>query len=153
QGLRKAVRIDLQLTETPGAVQPKLRVYAIAEGGTPTERPIDGTIQDLFKNAGGQLLILGDPGTGKTNLLLELAKSLIEDAKRDETLPIPVVFNLPRWTLEKRRDRRLEKGGHSQKKRDRTLTEWLKDDLAEYGVSRETADALITQDRILPLLD
>jgi hypothetical protein len=138
--LRKALRVDLDLTAIPGAVEPKLRIYAIAEGGTLTERPIDGTIQDMFRNtAGAQLLILGEPGTGKTNLLLELADSLIEEAKSNQAFPIPVVFNLPRWTLVKE---------------DRTLREWLKDDLfRQYGLSRATADALIRQDRILPLLD
>jgi NACHT domain len=140
QGLRKALRVDLGLTEIPGAVHRKLRVYAIAEGGTLTDRPIARVIQDIFENtAGGQLLILGDPGTGKTNLLLELADSLIKEAKSNQALPIPVVFNLPRWTLGKDA---------------RTLGEWLVDDLStQYGLSRTTANALILQDRILPLLD
>jgi len=140
QGLRRAIRVDLGLTEIPDVVQSKLRVYVELESGAVIEQPIVGSIKDIFeRTAGGRLLILGEPGTGKTNLLLELASSLIENAKHDETLPIPVVFNLPRWTLGKR---------------DRTLTEWLKDDLArEYGVSRTTADALVTQNLILPLLD
>jgi hypothetical protein len=140
QGLRKALRVNLGLTEIPGAVQPKLKVYAIAEGGTLTDRPMAGTIQDIFeKTAGGQLLILGEPGTGKSNLLLELTDSLIKEAKNNKAFPIPVVFNLPRWTL----------GGSG-----RTLGEWLKDDLStQYGLSRTTANALILQDRILPLLD
>jgi hypothetical protein len=139
QGLRKALRVDLGLTEIPGSVQPKLREYAIAEGGTLTNRPITGTIQDVFeKTAGGQLLILGEPGTGKTNLLLELANTLIEEAKSNQTFPIPVVFNLPRWTLGKE---------------GRTLGEWLQDDLGEYGLSRETAGLLLQKTRILPLLD
>lgn len=85
------------------------------------------------------MLILGAPGTGKTNLLLELAQSLIAEAKRDDARPIPIVFSLSRWTL--------GKGV-------RTLAECLKDDLAaEYGLARATADALVWQDRILPLLD
>lgn len=140
QGLRKALRVDLGLTEIPHAVDPKLRVYATAEGDTLTERLIDRTIQDVFRSmAGGELLILGEPGTGKTNLLLELADILINEAKHNQAFPIPVVFNLPRWTLGKD---------------NRTLVEWLKDDLtSEYGLSPKTADALIQQDSILPLLD
>jgi hypothetical protein len=52
---------------------------------------------------GRTLLILGDPGSGKTILLLEIAKELIERANRDISLPIPVVFNLSSWTSRKHR--------------------------------------------------
>jgi DNA polymerase III delta prime subunit len=140
QGLRRALRIDLDLTEIPGAVRPKLRVYEMSESGPAAEREVDEPIQDIFEQmAGGRLLILGDPGTGKTNCLLELAGSLIKDAKRDEGRPIPVVLSLPRWTLGKRV---------------RTLGEWLIDDLvSEYSVSRATAKSLLTRNQILPLLD
>ena len=140
QGLRDAIRVDLGLTETPGAVQSKLRLYAQQESGLTAERAVQGPIQHIFEQtAGGRLLILGEPGTGKTNLLLELAQSLIAEAKQNETRPIPIIFSLPRWTLGKRV---------------RTIGEWLKDDLAaEYGLSRAAAEALVQQDSILPLLD
>ena len=42
----------------------------------------------------GELLLLGEPGAGKTTLLLELARTLLDRAERDEALPIPVVFPL-----------------------------------------------------------
>ena len=140
QGLREAIRVDLGLTETPGAVRPRLQVYAQQESGSTAVREIQGPIRHIFdQTAGGRLLILGEPGTGKTNLLLELAQSLVADAKQDETHPIPIIFSLPRWTPGKRA---------------RTLGEWMQDDLAdEYGVSRAAAEALVRQDRILPLLD
>ena len=101
---------------------------------------MQGPIQLIFKQtAGGRLLILGEPGTGKTNLLLELAQSLIADAKEKKTLPIPIIFSLPSWTLGKRV---------------RTLGQWLKDDLVhEYGLSRAAAETLVRQDSIMPLLD
>jgi hypothetical protein len=140
QGLRAAVRVDFGLTETPAAVPARLRTYAQQESGPPQEQPIRGSIHDIFENtARGRLLILGAPGTGKTNLLLELAQSLIDEARRDPERAIPIVFSLPRWTL-----------GESK----RTLADWMKDDLAsEYGLSRAAADALVRKDRILPLLD
>lgn len=141
QGLRKAIRVDLKLTETLEAVRPGLRIHTITESGPPGERPIDDNIQAIFEQADGRLLILGEPGTGKTNLLMELAEGLIARARRDEKLPIPVLFSLPRWT----------QGG-----RERTLMQWLIDDLdddSQYGLGREPAAALVLQNLITPLLD
>ena len=140
QGLRRALRIDLRLTETPEEVRPSLRIYETSESGLLSEREISQPIKEVFDRvAGGRLLILGDPGTGKTNLLLELATELIKDAKQNESLPLPIIFNLPRWTLGKRV---------------RTLREWMTDDLvSEYNVSRAVAKSLVLQNRILPLLD
>lgn len=40
------------------------------------------------------LVILGEPGAGKTTMLLELARDLITLAERDPAQLIPVVFNL-----------------------------------------------------------
>ena len=43
---------------------------------------------------GRTLLILGDPGSGKTTILLKMAKSLIDDAEKDLHKLVPVVFKL-----------------------------------------------------------
>jgi predicted NACHT family NTPase len=47
------------------------------------------------------LLILGEPGSGKTITLLELARETILLAEKDSTQPIPVVFNLSSWAKRK----------------------------------------------------
>lgn len=140
QGLRKAVRIGNHLTIVPSAVLPKLRIYAEAESGPQLEQPTSDPIATIFEQtASGRLLILGDPGTGKTNLLLELAGDLIHAAEADPTRPIPIIFSLPRWTL-----------GKSVRK----LEEWLVDDLiSEYGISRATASSLVSGNRLITLLD
>jgi len=140
QGLRKSIRIGEVLTEVPSAVLPKLRAYAEAESGPQPEQPTNLPIATIFEqSASGRLLILGDPGTGKTNLLLELAGNLIQKADADPPRPIPVIFSLPRWTLDKRV---------------RKLEEWLIDDLtSEYGVSRATATSLVAGNQLIPLLD
>jgi hypothetical protein len=49
---------------------------------------------------GRTLLILGEPGSGKTVALLKLAEDLIVRAKPDLRQPIPVVFNLSSWSKE-----------------------------------------------------
>lgn len=59
--------------------------------------PYRQRILDVFDEVGGALLILGAPGTGKTTLLLELARDLLDRAEHDPTHPIPVVFPLSSW--------------------------------------------------------
>src|SRR5262249_19834782 len=54
-------------------------------------------IADAFDQHDGELLILGEPGSGKTTVLLDLTRTLLERAGRDESLPIPVVFTLSTW--------------------------------------------------------
>ncbi|MCT7996092.1 NACHT domain-containing protein [Laspinema olomoucense] len=45
------------------------------------------------------LLILGEPGSGKTVSLLEFARDAIARGERDYTQPIPLVFTLSSWGL------------------------------------------------------
>jgi DNA polymerase III delta prime subunit len=43
------------------------------------------------------LLIMGEPGSGKTITLLQLTRDLIARAEKDEKAPIPIVLNLSSW--------------------------------------------------------
>ncbi|MGF1535357.1 MAG: NACHT domain-containing protein [Elainellaceae cyanobacterium] len=51
-----------------------------------------------------KLLILGEPGSGKTTELLELAKDLIQSAIEDDEYPIPLLLELSAWNGEKLED-------------------------------------------------
>jgi hypothetical protein len=44
------------------------------------------------------LLILGEPGSGKTIALLELTQSLVKESKRASTSSVPIFLNLSSWT-------------------------------------------------------
>jgi predicted NACHT family NTPase len=143
QGLREAIRVELNLTELPGAINARLREYARLESEAFQDRPIESSVQEVFESGGGQLLILGEPGSGKTTLLLELAQELIQEARSSPESAIPIVFSLPRWQLRR-----------NSSERARTLSEWIEEDLVEeYGTSRRAAANLVQQDRVLPLLD
>ncbi|MGD1699092.1 NACHT domain-containing protein [Dapis sp. BLCC M229] len=94
---------------------------------------------DIFEgmDAGRTLLILGEPGTGKTISLLKLAERLIKKTEEDLTLPIPVVFNLSSWAIKRQ-----------------SIADWLVKELKDkYQVSTALAKRLIEQEELILLLD
>ncbi len=83
------------------------------------------------------LLILGEPGSGKTITVLELARDLINRAQQEVSLPMPVVLNLSSW-----------KGGRQ------TTAEWLVQELhSQYQVPKQTGSYWIKTGQLLLLLD
>jgi eukaryotic-like serine/threonine-protein kinase len=55
-------------------------------------------LRELFARVSYTLLILGEPGSGKTVTLLQLARELLTASESDSRLPVPVVFNLSSWS-------------------------------------------------------
>lgn len=101
--------------------------------------PKGTTVSEKFTQlgVGRSLLILGEPGAGKTTTLLELGKDLIERSQLDLTQPIPVVFNLSSWTEERQ-----------------TIADWLVKELhSKYQVSPEIGRNWLEQQQLLLLLD
>jgi hypothetical protein len=94
-------------------------------------------ITEVFDEGGGSLLILGEPGSGKTTVMLSLARHLLDAAERDPNFPVPVVVNLSSWA-------ETEAG----------FRPWLADELsAKYQVPRQIGRAWLKAGRFLPLLD
>jgi hypothetical protein len=95
----------------------------------------DRKITTIF-DATGLLLILGEPGSGKTTTLLELASNLIARAKADAKERVPVVLNLSSW------------------KKKQPLVEWISGELSEkYRVPKKIARFWLQNNYLLPLLD
>lgn len=91
----------------------------------------------LFDEMDGKLLILGDTGAGKTILLLQLARILIERAQRDGAHPIPVVFQLTSWSVDRK-----------------PLAEWIVGELnTKYDVPHAIGQAWVEADELALLLD
>ena len=81
--------------------------------------PVGTRIEDVFAAADRVLLVLGEPGAGKTTMLLQLVSHLMAQAEADETCPMPAVFSLATYT------------------NGRTLSQWLAEQLAgNYEVPR-----------------
>jgi DNA replication protein DnaC len=99
-------------------------------------------VTKAFHDVKGKLLILGEPGSGKTVLLLQLAQRLLEEAEKTTgkipEKPVPVVFNLSSWAIERK-----------------PMIDWLAGELRRnYEVSTEKfARQLIDTDKLIFLLD
>ena len=86
---------------------------------------------------GKTLLILGEPGSGKTIALLQLAKKALERTETDPTQLIPVVFNLSSW-------------GQKQQ----PIDSWLIEELREkYQVPLTWSEPWIKQEQLILFLD
>jgi hypothetical protein len=127
QSLYRVARIELGLEEQPDKVDRPWAVF-VQQQGQPPQRLAQGVrISEIFDELGGALLILGAPGTGKTTLLLKLAKDLLDRAARDPEHPIPAVFRLSSWPIQRQ-----------------PLARWLVDELNKrYRVPKKVARAWV----------
>ena len=129
--------LDLGKEELSGVVEHPWEKVLELPGQAARRLPQGSTIGAVFQEVERFLLILGEPGAGKTTTLLELARDLLARARSDATHPIPVVFSLSTWATGKK-----------------PFADWLADELkSKYFVSRPTAQAWLAAGRLLPLLD
>ncbi|MEM7129277.1 MAG: CHAT domain-containing protein [Chloroflexota bacterium] len=99
------------------------------------------SIVDVFDEHGGSLLILGEPGSGKTTTMLDLLRTLLQcietATEQVSPQPVPVVFNLSTWSP----DFAL-------------LEDWMAEQVRlQYQIPRAASQSLLTAGHILPLLD
>jgi len=98
---------------------------------------LKGGILEYYFGSDRALLILGEPGSGKTVTLMVLARDLINRAKHDPLQPVPVILNLASWA-----DTRPQ------------LDKWVVEELAsKYQIPRKLAAKWLQQDELTLLLD
>ncbi len=139
KSLHDRIFIELGLEERPDDVAlPLVKVWETPE--EPRQTLPQGTrVIDRFDKMGigRTLLILGEPGSGKTITLLELARELIARAENNISLPVPLVLNLSTWANKKP-----------------SITDWVIDELiSRYKVSASFARTLMAKEQLLLLLD
>jgi hypothetical protein len=137
QSLYKEVLIDLGMETRMNAIDHPWQMELRSFGNQDVVLPAGTKIYDVFRKANQALLILGEPGSGKTTMLLELARIALEEADQDTTEPIPVIFNLSSWADRKQ-----------------PLEKWLIDELnKKYNIPRRVAQPWVEEDNLMLLLD
>ncbi|MEA5595429.1 NACHT domain-containing protein [Rivularia sp. UHCC 0363] len=136
--LHTKVMIELGIKEESNAVK-DIFTGIKERSSLSNQLPISTGVTDIFNQMGDgrTLLILGDPGAGKTITLLKLAESLIARTELDMSRPIPVVFTLSSWVNKRQK-----------------ISNWLVQELwNRYQVPKSLGKSWVKQEKILPLLD
>ncbi|MGK7942219.1 MAG: NACHT domain-containing NTPase [Crocosphaera sp.] len=138
QLLRNQVYITLNKQVDETKVIPAMQ---LKKGNQKVELLPSGTsiidVYDREQDIQGRLLILGNPGSGKSTALYKLAEILAIRANNDINHPIPLLFNLSSWTSNYT-----------------TIKDWLIDELnVQHGLSKKLAKEYLEKELIIPLLD
>ncbi|HIK14431.1 MAG TPA: TIR domain-containing protein [Leptolyngbyaceae cyanobacterium M33_DOE_097] len=137
--LQDRVLMELGLQEQMDAVIPPWHISTDTPNSTPKPFPEGTRVTALFDQLGEgrTLLILGEPGAGKTTTLLKLARDLVTRAEQGIDDRIPVVFNLSSWM-----------GGKQ------AISDWLVNELnTKYQIPAAIGQTWIEEQYLLLLLD
>ncbi len=137
QSLQNVVKVELGLASRPDAIQNAAPLLFRRPNRPERVLPPGTSIVQVYEEANHELLILGEPGVGKSTLLVALAQHLVERAEREETHPLPILLSLLSWAVKRPR-----------------MQDWLIEQISQtYGVSRWISQQLVREEQILLLLD
>jgi hypothetical protein len=104
-------------------------------GGNRTD-DLDSVLKYYQSLSPQRLVVLGEPGAGKSVLMMELLIQLLEARTHDPLIPVPVLISAAAYEA------------------DASWARWLARHLAlRYRISAPQAARLIQEDRILPMVD
>jgi hypothetical protein len=139
QSLHNAVLINLGKQVQPDQVKRPWDAEIKIGSKPAAPLPAETKILEVFErpDIARKLLILGEPGAGKTTTMLDLAQALIQKAEAEVIEPIPVLFNLSSW-----KDPNVK------------MQDWLIEELrSKYGVRKDIGKQWLEEKQLLPLLD
>jgi DNA polymerase III delta prime subunit len=142
QSLHRAVDstlLNLGKALEPQQVRSRWAMEVSVQEHPPQLLPPETTIAQVFElpEIEQKLLILGEPGSGKTTTLVELAQTLVEKALNEAEAPIPVLVNLSSW-----------------KDPQQSIFDWLVGELAsKYVIRQALVRRFLAQKCLLPFLD
>ncbi len=139
--LHSRVYIIPDKDKNPSQVEHPWNIDVKSGSKPPSRLPKNTHIIEVFGQEGveGRLLILGKPGAGKTTMLLELAKALVQRAEQDLSEPVPILLSLSSWQ------------NHQQ-----SIADWIVAELTSgkyYKVRKDIAKQMLQEGEIIPLLD
>jgi hypothetical protein len=137
KSVHEAALLELGLELREEAVDNPWRMVIEGPDQSRETLPRGRKIKDIFDEANRLLLILGEPGSGKTTTLLQLARDLIAEVDSAFTQPVPVILHLSTWT-----------------NKAQPLDEWLVSELnSKYRLPKKDGQRWLKERRILPLMD
>jgi hypothetical protein len=140
QSLHNAILIRLDMAEQRSQVSRPWDSELRTADQNAKPLPPDTPIAEVFdrRDVGGKLLVLGNPGAGKTTTMLDLAAALVQRANANPDEPIPVMVNLSSWQNPKQ-----------------PFADWLLHKLrTNYpGFSQKLWQTWLADKKLLPLLD
>lgn len=132
--------VNPELEEQPHQVGGLTPNRFVQISGKPSEAlDLQTTILEIFARRGirGKLLILGEPGGGKTTRLLTLADQLVQQSLLNLGTAIPVIFELSTW-----------------KDDNQSIHDWLVEQLKEiYRLPSKVTRCWLKNKLLVPLLD
>ncbi|NEQ67167.1 MAG: tetratricopeptide repeat protein [Symploca sp. SIO2D2] len=157
------VRLNLTKETQPRQVRPWDMEVKVALPKPSQLLSPEMTIGQVFEHCSGRLLILGEPGAGKTTSLLDLALELAARAEADPQERIPVIVDLSDWqptvspSISKgsRVSRKNFSELSSEEKLVESIKNWLINKVSnKYGVvSLQKIQQWLEKKRLVPLLD
>lgn len=137
QSLDRAAAVYLAREKPPSGLIRSWEITVKVGDRPRVKLPEKVSIIKVFDRLRGKLLILGNPGGGKTTTLLELLRCLLIRAKKNPENPIPVLLNLSAWTQDYP-----------------DFATWLIDRLQQqYKIPAELGNYWLEKQELLPLLD
>jgi hypothetical protein len=136
RSLYQGARLELGLTRTVDAPHP----WGLASAAPDTEPepvPPGTALSDVFRTLDQAMLILGQPGSGKTTTMLELLRELLTQARADNNASIPVFLPLASWAVS-----------------GEPIAQWILREVSErYGIPPGHVQSWLHGEQLLPLLD
>jgi energy-coupling factor transporter ATP-binding protein EcfA2 len=137
QSLQESAWLDLGFVEQPNALTSPVSLLIRGTSLPDRLKPPGTSILQVYDEAQQELLILGEPGSGKSTQLYILGQHLLTRSETHQHAPLPFIFSLSSWASKRQ-----------------ALEIWMAQQLVEiYQVPKKMAQQWVENHQVIPLLD